>query len=158
MKPVFMKNFVLNVWITVTYCLLKLKPHAPISEFHKIFQEISFRSSLQSLKQNSKDDPADQCILLNTKKQHGCILTLVKQHFHYVRVTLPGGSVQWGISEFILKHKTWLLLANTLTSIKHLLSPKPHKVYEIITDIITLNFLLINFLSTTVSSLFFLAW
>lgn len=27
---------------------------------------------------------------------------LVKQHFHYVRVTLPGGSVQWGISEFIL--------------------------------------------------------
>lgn len=46
-------------------------------------------------------------------KRRGSILTLVQQHLHNVRITLPGGSVQSGVPEFILKHKT----SASLTSI-----------------------------------------
>lgn len=117
MKPVFMKNFVLMCGSQSLIVYSNWSHTLPSQSFIKYFRRFLSVHPCRVSSKTAKMTLLTNVFLLNTKKQHGWILTLVKQHFHYVRVTLPGGSVQWGISEFILKHKTWLLLANTLTRI-----------------------------------------
>lgn len=57
----------------------------------------------------------DQFLFRNPNKWY--ILTLTQQHFHNVRITLPGSSMQSSVPEFILKHKTSSPLTNILISI-----------------------------------------
>ncbi len=80
------------------------------SGFDEVFMELSlcFPCSVSISAQIKKMTswPVSFFFIKSHKRRGYVTLTLGKQHFHNVGITLPGSSVQSGVPEFILKHKT----------------------------------------------------